>query len=140
MPVQPRRTFAPSFVLTVVGALAVANAAPAEGPKPPTKKVPPAPPKKEPPKTERHWQIFAKDKACFADNSADACPPPPAGKPAPPCNPPVPTKYACPKDMSLPVALVQPAGSLDCFVRSGPMTCPPDMSCNPPPPRKLPCP
>ncbi|MBA3462956.1 MAG: hypothetical protein H0T46_23575 [Deltaproteobacteria bacterium] len=120
-----------------MGSLAVASAGPRVTPTPP-KKMPP--PKKEPPKADRHWRVFEKDKQCFADNSADACPPQPAGKPAPPCNPPVPTKYECPKNVTLPVNVIQRAGATECFVDYGPMDCPAGARCNPPPPRKLACP
>ena len=149
MPVQPRRTFAPSVVLTVIGSVAAASAAPAETKPPPISKNPPAPrkppPKKDPPPkptptTDRHWRIYKQDTTCFADNSADSCPPQPAGRPVPPCNPPAPTKYACPENVTLPVNIVQRAGSTECFVDYGPMKCPAGARCNPPPPRKLACP
>lgn len=149
MSVKPRRTFLPSFVVTVVGTLGVAGAAPSETKAPPAPpKAPPtakdkdktkAPPVK-PPATARHWRIYKQKTTCFADSAADACPPQPAGKPIPPCNPPRPTKYACPEGVTLPFNVIQPAGSTVCLVDVPPMTCPPDMSCNPPPPRKVPCP
>jgi hypothetical protein len=147
MPVQPRRVFAPSVVLTVVGSLATASAAPADKPPPVMKNPPPPrkPPEKKPPpptapKTDRHWHVYQTGKTCFADNSADSCPPPPKGQPAPPCNPPAPTAYACPQNVALPINVVQRAGATDCFIDYGPPNCPPNVACNPPPPRKLACP
>ncbi len=148
MPVQPRRTFAPSVVITFAGALGVATAAPTDSKQPPISRNPPAqrrPPvvKDPPPKpatSDRHWQIYKQDKTCFADNSADSCPPQPAGKPVPPCNPPAPTKYACPDNVTLPVKIIQRAGTTTCVLDYPPMKCPPGASCNPPPPRKVPCP
>lgn len=146
MPVQPRKTFAPSFVLTVVGSVAVAGAQPAPAkPRPPISKNPPAPVKKPPPKkpppaptTDRHYHYMQMDKKCMA-HDLDACKVP-AGQPAPPCNPPPPMAVACPENVTLPQKVVQKAGSTECFVDWGPMACPKDATCNPPPPRKVACP
>lgn len=160
MPVQPRRTFAPSFVLTVVGSVAVASAQPepptktapppiSKNPPAPPRKVPPKkdPPKKDPPKkvdppkaptTDRHFHYMMMDKKCVA-HDADACKVP-AGQPAPPCNPPAPQPVACPVNLTLPVMVIQSAGSTECYVDWGPNNCPPGLSCNPPAPRKVACP
>lgn len=88
MPVHPRRTFAPSFVLTVVGSVAVAGAQPDPKTPPPISKNPPAPPRKVPPKkdppkkdppketpaptTDRHFHYMQMDKKCMA-HDMDAC-------------------------------------------------------------------
>jgi hypothetical protein len=133
MPVQPRRTFAPSFVLTVVGSVAVAGAQPKK-----------APPKKDPPKaptTDRHYHYMQMDKKCVA-HDADACtfPGRKPTDPIPPCNPPAPIPVACPENLTLPQKVVQKAGSTECFVDWGPMSCPKDAKCNPPAPRKVACP
>jgi hypothetical protein len=141
MPVQPRRTFAPSFVLTVVGSLATASAAPAPPPrKPPEKKPPEKKPPTPAPIRDRHWQIYQEGDKCWADSSADACPPPGKDKVPVSCNPPAPTPYACPAGESFPFNLVQRAGSTQCFVDPGPSKCPPNVACNPPRPRQQPCP
>ena len=136
-----RRTFAPSFIITVAGSASLATA----DDKPPAPKAPPVimrnPPRPRPnPTTDRHWDIFQQGKKCFASNAADACPPPPKGEPPHPCNPPPPTDYACPANVVLPVKLIQRANTADCFVDRAPMTCPKGMACNPPAPRKLDCP
>ena len=156
MPVQPRRTFAPSFVLTVVGTVAVANAQPDPGnpakpaDRPISKKPPKTPPKKDPPKkdppkaptTDRHFHYMQNsDKKCVAhDNDACAFPNRKPNDPIPPCNPPPPQPVTCPDNVTLPQKVVQRAGSTECFVDWGPMSCPPNVRCNPPPPRKVACP
>jgi hypothetical protein len=159
MPVQPRKTFAPSFVLTIVGTVAVAHAQPDPGnpadrpisknppaPKTPTK-IPPkkVPPKKDPPKaptTDRHFHYMqGQDKKCVAhDNDACSMPNRKPNDPIPPCNPPPPQPVACPENLTLPVKVEQKAGSLDCFVDWGPLNCPKNAKCNPPAPRKVACP
>ena len=157
MPVAPRKTFAPSFVLTVVGSVAVANAQPQPPRKPdrPISKNPPAPPrtppekkvppKKDPPKaptTDRHFHYMQRnDKTCIAhDNDACSFPNRKPNDPIPPCNPPPPQPVACPENLTLPQKVVQKAGSTECFVDWGPMDCPKNAKCNPPAPRKVACP
>ena len=143
-----RRVFAPSFIITVAGSasLVAAEPGPSKNPPAPVKPTPPAvkpvpkEPVKEAPKADRHWRIYTQDTTCFASDAADACPPPAKGAPMRSCNPPPPTKYACPDNATLPINVVQRAGSLECFVDYGAMTCPKGASCNPPPPRKLACP
>lgn len=160
MPVAPRKTFAPSFVLTVVGSVAVASAQPeppkdrpiSKNPPAPTRKVPPKkepprkePPKKEPPKaptSDRHFHYMQlADKRCVAhDNDACALPGRKPNDPIPPCNPPPPMPITCPENLTLPVKVLQKAGSIECFVDWGPVNCPKDAKCNPPAPRKVACP
>ena len=143
MPVAPRKTFAPSFVLTVVGSVAVASAQP-EPPKKPARPIPKTPPKRDPPKaptTDRHFHYMQQDKKCVAhDNDACAFPNRKPNEPIPPCNPPPPQPVTCPENLTLPQKVIQRAGSTECFVDWGPMSCPKDVRCNPPPPRKVACP
>lgn len=128
--------------MITVAATAAAAPAPSK-PAPPNKKPPVVkqPPVKAP-TSDRHWYVYQQGKECFADTNADACPPPPKGEPARPCNPPPPTPYKCSdaKIEPLPFHVVQHAGSPDCFVDYGDQSCPPGMACNPPAPKKLVCP
>ena len=139
-----RRTFAPSFIVTVAGSASFVAAEPAPmkpapAPPPVLHKNPP-PPQDPAPTTDRHWEIYKQDKACFASNAADACPPPAKGERPMSCNPPPPKAYSCPENVTLPVKIIQRANTRECFVDYGTITCPKGASCNPPPPRKLACP
>ena len=135
MAVHRRRVFAPSFVITVAALATPAAADKGKAPVKPTVK-----PKVAAPKTDRHWYVSKQGKQCLADQSSDACPPPPAGQPARPCNPPPPTRYTCPKDVPAPFRIVELAGSTDCYVDYGASSCPENAPCNPPPPKKVACP
>lgn len=84
----------------------------------------------------RSWTIhMAKDGTCKAafDSSCPA---------NATCNPPPPTKIACPDGISVdrPLSIYSPAGSDLCYVTPPSAQCPKNATCNPPPPRKTACP
>jgi hypothetical protein len=103
----------------------------------------PEPVDAKPAARERRWTVMhpAGSKECkaFLDSS---CPSPPPGQPMPSCNPPPPTKYACPDWLAEgeTVKIVLRAGATDCFTVPAAPRCPPQTRCNPPPPRKVACP
>jgi hypothetical protein len=131
-----RRGFASPFVVT----LAVCAPALADPKKPPPPKRAP-----QPAQQELQWTVTklpkSKPTECYAFDNASSCPKQDPGKPIPPCNPPPPIKYACPKGFKAgdTLTIVQHKGEVDCFERVD-MTCEPGDKCNPPKPRKLACP
>lgn len=93
-------------------------------------------------KQDTRWTITRAGEKCSAFAKV-TCPTAPAGQPAPMCNPPPPTSYACTfglqKDGDTQV-VVQFAGQSTCQVEQPPIKCPPNTMCNPPPPQKVDCP
>jgi hypothetical protein len=111
MSVKPRRVFAVPLVVTVAGTVAGSLGAVAADPAPP-----------QAPHTARSWKIAKAKVGCTATEQKKGA----AAKP-----------YTCPddEDVRLPLVLVQPAESTECFVERN---C---GMCNPPPPtQKLRCP
>jgi hypothetical protein len=101
----------------------------------------PKPPVQKAPTTDLRWSVSRAKATCTAFLES-ACPAPPKGQPAPPCNPPPPTKYTCPDFLAdgASIKVVQRAGETECWVEYGQQSCPKGMMCNPPPPRQLACP
>jgi len=119
------------------------QAPPASGPKPVVIANPPRPQptKLAVSKNERRWTVTRAGGTCSAYMNT-TCPTPPPGKPAPTCNPPAPTSYACLPDVADggKVTIVMFAGQSECQIQPMPMNCPPNAMCNPPPPQKVACP
>lgn len=93
-------------------------------------------------KQETRWTVTRANGTCSAFAKV-ACPAPPAGQPAPSCNPPPPQPYACGVQLRTDgqtMAIVQFAGQSECQIEQPPMKCPPNAMCNPPPPQKVDCP
>jgi hypothetical protein len=167
----PRRRFASPFVVTLAAIPAVGACNPPPPQRPvqpepavmqepaPTPTEQPAPAtnepvvaspdepepadKGEPAKVEMIWTVTkvkgAADCQAFLDTS---CPKVDPGKPMPTCNPPPPTKYACPPNLADggSIKIILRAGATECFQKYEPIKCPQGAKCNPPPPRKLACP
>jgi hypothetical protein len=99
--------------------------------------------KREPAKFEMRWTVSKlkgqADCQAFLDPN---CPKPEKGKPVPTCNPPPPTKYACPADFAdgQSMKIILRVGATECFEQQPAMRCPENAKCNPPPPRKVECP
>jgi hypothetical protein len=63
-------------------------------------------------------------------------------KPNTMCNPPPPSKYDCPTNVSLdsPITVASSPDGMACFVEYAATPCPPDVACNPPRPTPVTCP
>jgi len=100
------------------------------------------PPRPTPATSDRTWTVTRQAGACSSTVMA-ACPTPLPGQPAPTCNPPPPTAYACLPSMTTDGAqatIVQFKGQTTCQLKQPPISCPPNVMCNPPPPQKVACP
>lgn len=89
----------------------------------------PTPPKQ----TSEKWTIFKQGAECMASIKTDC----PQGVM---CNPPPPTKYACPESTTLPLVIETNDGGKTCTAEVQATSCPKGAMCNPPRPRAYPCP
>jgi hypothetical protein len=144
----PRRVFAAPFVITVAACATPDTTLPPQEPVtlPPTADpvatsdptvAPPNDPPTDPPTGAAMWSINRNGNSCTAMMQT-TCPPDAS------CNPPPPSAYTCPPEVSrYPATVRRAAGSAECAVLVMPdMTCPRGAYCNPPPPHdvKVPCP
>lgn len=149
----PRRSFATPFVITLAAAPACyVQSTPPQQPQPVQSQPsqPAQPPDRPPvtvvnpptPQTEsatppnQRWTVFKQpDGVCMATIKVQC-------KPGTMCNPPPPSKYACPNNVSLdkPVTVASSADGSACFVEYAAMACPPNVACNPPRPTPVACP
>lgn len=149
----PRRSFATPFVITLAAAPAcyVSSTPPPQQPQPaqpqpqpqtvqPNRPMPtvnppmPQPEPAAPPNAK--WTVYKQpDGACMASIMVEC-------KPNVMCNPPPPSKYACPANVSLdkPITIASSADGSACFVEYAAMACPPNVACNPPRPTPVSCP
>jgi hypothetical protein len=90
-------------------------------------------PTNPPPRQESAWTVFKDKDGCMAAVKVDC----PQGAT---CNPPPPTKYACPEGVTLDQPITVVTFGDTCAIERRPVQCPPHAVCNPPPPRRVPCP
>ncbi len=90
------------------------------------------------PATPSTWVIIKRADGTCAASIETSC------SPGRSCNPPMPTAYACPANVTVtvdhPVHVVRVSADAECFVRVDASACHPGATCNPPPPRKVACP
>jgi hypothetical protein len=107
-------------------------AAPQPVPAPTNPSVVMNPPRPEPAGTR--WHVFKAEDSCKAVLDVRC----PEGAT---CNPPPPTKIACPDGLTMPRGLnIVSQGNGTCIVEPEPVSCPPHAMCNPPRPRSVSCP
>ncbi|MCE9573876.1 MAG: hypothetical protein K8W52_12070 [Deltaproteobacteria bacterium] len=102
--------------------------------------VRPGPVPADVPTTVNAWIIIKRDDGTCAASVETSCS---MGRPGS-CNPPAPTPYACPANVTItgdkPVHVARTSADAECYVKVDMSACHPGATCNPPPPRKVACP
>jgi hypothetical protein len=105
---------------------------PAPGPGGPVVMNPPMP-QAPAPAAGTKWTVYRAKDGCKAAYVVDC----PAGAM---CNPPPPSDYECPQNVSLDKPVTVASDGTGCFVQYEMPKCPPGVACNPPRPQPVTCP